>query len=100
MREVTVIHVDGHRYAPVASIVSHATSDQEALNEAFHATNSVYNGWYLANDIRVHPRAKNGCRSSMIGDLFTVRRDDNQTVTYRCESVGFSVVETVSMECP
>ena len=61
-----------------------ADADEDVLNIAYEITNSITEPWYLSRVINVSEHAKNGCRSTSMGDIIQV----NGT-SYIVESIGF-----------
>ena len=86
--ELYVFH-DG--YTKVATIELPNMNDIPALEYGFFLTNSVHCPWTENESIKVEAIAKKGCRSSMVGDIFHIVRN-NYTTAYKCCPSGWKKI--------
>jgi len=79
-----------NRYIRVANFeINKEKSELKAvLNIAYKVTNTVVNAWYENPNLEVSDYAKNGCRSTSIGDIIQVNG-----VSYMVAECGFIELE-------
>ena len=92
---ITVLHYAfGDNGKQVAIVIPTSEDMTAGLNEAYRLTNSTDTAWFepTASNVRVHPCAKNGCRSTSVGDVLVYRVGEGMDAkyhTFQVASVGF-----------
>lgn len=97
--KVSVYHnAFGDEFIKVASFTSHKTSIAVALEEAYHATNTIDEAWYINKDLDVPKQLREtGVRSTSVDDYISIQLDDGHISWYVVASFGFDEVKLAQM---
>jgi hypothetical protein len=69
-------------------------SPQTLLDIAYRDTNTIHQAWWENFGIEMVGPAKEagGCRSTSVGDVIVLEKDDGSSQAYKVENFGFSLV--------
>ena len=83
---LTVIH---NTFGDVCKVV--ASVKTEKMELAYELTNSISSSWWVGGEnVHVYPAAKDGCRSTSIGDIFYSEASDS---FYQVDVAGYKEIK-------